>query len=291
MLSTASSAASPRGTLSTALRQQAPLACVLLIAIGHALPALLSAAELHSDAAIVGLQARHLLRGEWSWFLWGSGYQTSVDSFVAALFFSVLGATPLALTLSSFCGYLLLVGLAFGTLRRRFDAWRSALLVSPLILATGPLHTYMFSPPRQASLTLVFAAIWLIDGAPRWRYRASSLAAGACVAGLSCFADPYGLVFLPGVLGFLLLCVIDAPSEHRARGVAAGTLGAIAGLIPWWLLTQTAQASHGVLGLESAVIAHNLRLLGQTCLPYLLGTTAYFSPRAPIVQAWSAPGW
>jgi hypothetical protein len=149
----------------------------------------------------------------------------------------------------------------------------------------------MFSPPRQASLTLIFMAIWLIDGAQRSRNRAASLAAGAFVAGISCFADPYGLVFLPALFSFLLLCAMDAPSIQRARCLVAGALGASVGLVPAWLLTHSVHASHGVLRLRTAVIAHNLQLLGQTCLPYLLGTTAYSSSQPPLVQAWPAPGW
>ena len=47
------------------------------------LPPLLNARSTNSDAAIVGLQAMHILRGERSAFLWGSGYQTSADAWVA----------------------------------------------------------------------------------------------------------------------------------------------------------------------------------------------------------------
>jgi len=42
------------------------------------LPALMNASGTNSDAAVVGLQARHIFH-EWSPFLWGSGYQTSAD--------------------------------------------------------------------------------------------------------------------------------------------------------------------------------------------------------------------
>jgi hypothetical protein len=203
----------------------------------------------------------------------------------------VLGPTPLALMLSSFLGYLLLVSFAFGTLRRHFEAWPTALLVSPLIVPTGPLHIYMFSPPRQAALTLVFAAIWLLDGAPRWRHSALGFAAGAFVAGLSCFADPYALLFLPALALFLLLGAAAEPARARLRSLAAGLAGAVAGLIPVWALTHSADASPGVFHLRADVITHNLKLLREACLPYLLGTTAYYSPHEPLVQPWPAPPW
>src|SRR4051794_16074854 len=91
--------------LTAAARGASPLAVLLVVATVHALPALLNPGELHSDAAVVGLQARHLLQGEWSWFLWGSGYQTSTDALVAAVLFRVLHPTPLALMLSAFLGH------------------------------------------------------------------------------------------------------------------------------------------------------------------------------------------
>jgi hypothetical protein len=263
-----------------------------LAAIAHALPALLNSQEVHSDAAVVGLQARHFLHGgEWSWFLWGSGYQTATDSVLAALCFLALGATPLALTLSAFMDHLLLVAFAFATVRRRFGPWPSALLVSPLVLATGPLHTYMFSPPRQASLTLVFAAIWLLDGAPSGKRPALALATGSFVAGLACFADPYALLFMPAVAVLVLLGSAEARGVQRAWSAACGAAGALCGLAPWWLLSHSQLASPSVLKLRSDLVVHNLRLLYEPCLPYLLATTVYFSPHAPGVTVWSAPGW
>ena len=61
------------------LRPTAPWLAVLVASILFRLPPLINAAGTNSDAAIVGVQAMHILRGEWSWFLLGSGYQTSVD--------------------------------------------------------------------------------------------------------------------------------------------------------------------------------------------------------------------
>jgi len=75
------------------LAHLAPLGLVALSFL-YRLPALLDAGNTNSDAAIVGLQAMHILRGELSWLLFGSTYQTSVDSVVAALWFAVLGPSP-----------------------------------------------------------------------------------------------------------------------------------------------------------------------------------------------------
>ena len=50
---------------------------------------------MNSDAAVVGLQAMHILHGEWSWFLWGAGYQASFDAVLVAAAFAVTGPSAL----------------------------------------------------------------------------------------------------------------------------------------------------------------------------------------------------
>ena len=45
-----------------------PPALLLVAAVVARLPALINARGVNSDAAVVGLQAMHILRGEWSWF-------------------------------------------------------------------------------------------------------------------------------------------------------------------------------------------------------------------------------
>lgn len=114
------------------------------------LPPLLNADSTNSDAAVVGLQAMHVLRGEWSPFLWGSGYQTSVDSLVAAAFFAVLGPTPRALMVSALTLHVALTLLAFATVRRHLDAPRAFIATLPVVLTASSVHTYALYPPRRS---------------------------------------------------------------------------------------------------------------------------------------------
>src|SRR6185503_19970675 len=115
------------------VHRAAPWLAVLVASVVFRLPSLLNSAHTTSDAPIVGIQAMHVLRGEWSAYLLGSGDQTSVDSFVAAIWFLVLGPTPLALRLSTFAGHVLATWFAFATLRRHLSPWLAALLVLPLV--------------------------------------------------------------------------------------------------------------------------------------------------------------
>ena len=264
-------------------RTVALFALLVALSLAYRFPAIVNAGTVDSDAAIVGLQARHLLAGEWSWFLYGSGYQTSVDSCVAALFFAVLGSTSLALLLSTLIGHVAATCLAFGTLVRHLPRPSAFVGVLPLVFTSSPLHTYILNPPRQAALTLVFLAVFVIDGASgRRREDARRLqgALGAAIASLACFADPYALLVLPPLLVLALLACFDG-ATLRASGrvvlgrIAAGAVGAAVGLIPLALLLSSPRSVHGEVTLTSSVVRHNLALLVDPCLPWLLGATAY----------------
>ena len=277
------------------LRGAAPWGIVLALSIAFRLPPLINAEGSNADAAVVGLQAMHLLRGEWSPFLWGSGYQTSVDSVVAAIFFLVTGPSPRALMASTLAGHVLLTWLAFDAVRRALalvDAgssrWAAAALVLPLVFAPDPVHTYVLYPPRQASLTLVFLAFWLLhtaalDGARRPRLR---FAAGGAVATLAVYADPYALLFLPalGLLG--LLAARDAGREGWSRRLGAVAAGALGGAVPYLLLRRHPLATHGQTSLSLDVLRHNLDLLVVTCLPWLLSTRVYAARQMTDYQPW-----
>lgn len=286
-------------------RKAAPWLTVLAASILFRLPPLVNAAGTNSDAAIVGLQAMHILRGEWSWFLLGSGYQTSVDSLVAAIVFFFTGPSAQALMGSTLAEHILLTWFAFSILRRSFarpkatsegtaGVW-AAILVTPLIFTPDPVHTYVLYPPRQASLTLVFLSLWLLDSAsasarPRFRF-----ALGGAVAGLACFADPYALLFLPGVALLGLLGCLD-PRDSSKPGfpgrriglqrLGAALLGGLVGLIPYQLLIHHPLASRGQTRLTLAAVPHNVELLREICLPWLLSTRIYAARHMSDYAPW-----
>lgn len=291
----------PPGRLRALLPSRAwlPWLAVLAASILFRLPPLLNAAGTNSDAAIVGLQAMHILRGEWSWFLLGSGYQTSVDSCVAALVFFFTGPSPLALMGSTLAEHILLTWFAFSILRRGLarlpDATAeragilAAILVTPLVFTPDPVHTYVLYPPRQASLTLVFLSFWLLDGASSAARPRLRMALGGAVAGLACFADPYALLFLPGAALLGLLAGFDGPSPPRRvtlerLGAALG--GALLGLVPYQLLIHHPLASRGQTKLALAAVPHNFELLREACLPWLLSTRIYAARHMSDYAVW-----
>ncbi len=261
-------------------RAEIPAVVALLAATAFRLPELLNPGVVNSDSAVVGLQAMHILRGEWHWFLWGSGYQTTADSVVAAAIFLVLGATPLALMLTALTGHLLAVLFAFLTLCRRLQSYVALLLVMPLIVSPAPTHTYTLHPPRQTALTLVFAAIWMIDGAAQARNKLARFALGAGIGALACFADPYALVFSPALALLVALAGLDGTNSRGNwwRRILAAVAGASLGAIPYIISRLLPRAVHGPLTLTSDLFARNWALLKQPCLPWVLGTTVLHQP-------------
>ena len=284
--------------MGTSLRERAksalPWTAVLTLSVAFRLPPLLNAAATHSDSAVVGLQAMHLLRGEWSPFLLGSGYQTSVDSVVAAAFFLVLGPTPFALRLSSFALHLVLTCFVHATLRRRVAPWTAALLVAPLIFTACPSNTYILFAPRQASLTLVAAVFWLLDGASAAPRPLARFAGGGALALLACFADPYAQLFLPALGLFAALAALDGSRAKDARALAARRMGACAagavlGAVPLVLLHLDPRFSSGPQRLETSRVAHNAALLWDTCLPWALSYEVFFAQRGLEYLPWAPP--
>src|SRR5918998_1550265 len=133
------------------------------------LPELINARGVDSDAAVVGLQAMHLLRGEWSWFLWGAGYQASFDAVLVAAAFAVTGPSALTLMAVPLAGHLVLVGLTYDVVRRAIGAaagrWSAAVACLPLVFSPQSINGVALAAPRQWSVTAAILAVWLASRA------------------------------------------------------------------------------------------------------------------------------
>lgn len=295
-----------------ALRAHLPTLTVLVAAsYAFRLPALLNARSTNSDAAVVGLQAMHMLRGEWSAFLWGSGYQTSADSLIAALWFAVFGASPLVLMLSALTLHVGSTLMVFGMMRRRFDPWTALLVTMPMVVTPSSVHSYALYPPRQASLTLAMAAFFALDTAAfadrevprerRTRLDVSRLrrmpmlawvAAGGLLATLAVGADPYPLLLLPLVsLYAVVVSFQEASAQQRGARVTAFSVGALVGLVPFWIVHQLPGAKSGPMGFTTTMLSHHWRLLVDECLPWALSYKVYFARDVMDYKPWDAPAF
>lgn len=274
-------------------------ALLVALSILFRLPPLLNANGLNADVAVVGLQGMHVLRGEVSPFLWGSGYQSSTDSVVAAVFFAVLGARPWVLIFSALALHVGLTLLAFGILRARLPERRSAVLLlsCTLVFTTAAVHSYAVNPPREASLTLAMAALYAASRVAASRRPWLPMAVSGVLAGVACYADPYAKLMYPAWMAFALGALVE---RRAARGESWAELGrlvgvacaaGVAGMVPDWLLRHSAGAANGPMGLELRVLGHNWELLTQTCGPWAVGLQIRAANAVMDYVPWEAPLW
>jgi hypothetical protein len=264
---------------------------LVLAAILFRVPAILNAPAMSSDATVVGLQAQHILRGEWSRFLWGAGYQSSLDAYLAALVFLVAGANPWSLMAVPLLGHLLLIACAFAILRRRVGAGAAFVLCLALAWTPRAVNSVTVYPPRQWSITTMFVALWLFDRASLMRRPALILGCAAFMSIMALYLDLFSLQMMVGVAVFAVLCCWDAPTEvttdlgqaYATRPATAEVLrrlggcvaGLVVGCVAFVLLRRGPESTAHTTTLAFDRLPQNLVLLWETCLPWLLGVKVF----------------
>src|SRR3954451_20978937 len=276
------------------MRADLPLLLLLVGSVVARLPALVNARGVNSDAAVVGLQAMHILRGEWSWFLWGAGYQASFDAAMVAAGFALPGPSALTLMAVPLIGHLVLVGLAYDTVRRAIapavGRAGAVLACLPLVFAPQSVNGVALYAPRQWSITAAVLAVWLAARAVPGRWGPLWLAGSGLVAGFAVYLDLFTLQLMPAVGVFALWWALAAP--RRVWRVAALLVGAAAGVavIAWSRAQPVADGAKA--GLDLARIPGNWTLLTEQCLPYLLGVKNFVQPPVTLGHVpWGTPGW
>ena len=143
-------------------RAWVPLLVVLTASVAARLPALVNARGVNSDAAVVGLQALHILHGEWSWFLWGAGYQASFDTALIAAAFAITGPSALTLMVVPLIGHLILKredttqGFVFLSSRASYELVRKSARVGvPMVVTISAPTSLAIAIAKQANLRLV----------------------------------------------------------------------------------------------------------------------------------------
>jgi len=258
-------------------RAAAPLLIALVAAVLFRLPVLLNADALNSDAAIVGVQARHFLDGDFAPRLWGARYQASLDvAFVAVVFAVMRGSSALGVLLVPLLGMLAMISLVWALLRRALGGWGALLAVGPLVFATQAVNMPMTYVLRQSLVLWAIAAVWVFENA---RGRVRWLAVGAVLVGAGPWLDTFFYVMLPPLVLFGLWRALEAPDRRRAVVVV---------LVCTALAAIVLAAPRGKVG-ELAVDADALRarwsLLSRQCLPFALGVRTWMTGSV----LWSPP--
>jgi hypothetical protein len=280
------------------------IALLALATVLFRLPVLINARDVNSDAALVGLQAMHMLRGEWSWLLWGVGYQSSLDSVLTAGAFALFGSSPVVLMLVPILLHAVIVLVTFSILRRRLDLLPAALCTLPLVLAPVALSWPILSANRQACIVLVFITIWLLDGAAESKRPLPRFGIGALLTALVTVVDLYAVLFVPALVALAVMSLLDGAPQRRivTRRAVAGAIGLALGATIFLVSRSNEQSTTGQAGLTAASVDSNASLLWDQCLPYALGHAQYHEgglryrgtvapPTMPWAVLHTAGGW
>jgi 4-amino-4-deoxy-L-arabinose transferase-like glycosyltransferase len=224
------------------------------------------AVPLNSDEAVVGLMSRHILAGERPIFYYGQAYMGSLDAWLIAGAFALLGVSNLTMRLvqvALFVGLLVSIWL----LARRLCASEEAALLSALYIALPPVLLTLYTTATlggYGEVMLLGNLVLLLgydlaegrsESWPRW------LALGA-VAGVGFWTLGLIAVYLMPVGLFLLW-------RLRLRPWRGYLLAGPAFLVfssPWWIYNFT----HGQAGLFAL---YNPQAVSDPLAPILpLGT-------------------
>ncbi|MFO7323761.1 MAG: hypothetical protein DIU68_018690, partial [Chloroflexota bacterium] len=161
---------------------------MLLVAlIGRILLLATDSVSFHSDEAVVALMARHILQGERPVFFYGQAYMGSLDAWLVAIGFRLLGEGVGTIRVVQSVLYLFVVATGFAA------AWvlsgrRLVALTTGLTLAVPPVVVALYTTATLGGYneTLVFGNVLVIlgyqvtHGAARswWRWLALGVIAG-----------------------------------------------------------------------------------------------------------------
>jgi hypothetical protein len=287
------------------------IACCLAILLAAAVRLTLILHDwpyVNSDEATVGLMARHILQGrDYPIFLYGQASLGSLEAYVGAGVFLVLGQSALALRI----GVLLLfvVFLIWLYLLTRLLYTRSLALVTLLLFAFGTVEMFARSIPASAghAETPLFGSLLLLVSvhlglASVPRYSALPLsqrrkclllyALWGCVFGLAFWNDALAGPFMLVAAIFLLICC-----RHTLRPFSLGALllGCSVGFLPLFLHDLSAPAGQRSLdvvnyltvsGPAAQAVPLPQRLLGGFLVTLPVSTGASALCRLPVGASW-----
>lgn len=196
------------------------------------------AVTFHSDEAIVALMARHINQGARPTFFYGQPYMGSLDAWLIALGFRVLGESVHTVRVVQSALYLLVVASGF-TVAWRFSERVRVAVIAGLLLAVPTVNVALYTTATLGGYNelLLLGNLILLLGYDVSREYAGSgwrwILLGLC-AGLGWWTHALIVVYvLPVVL--LLLYTWLRQRSVPAVYVALAVAGFIAGSAPWWV--------------------------------------------------------
>jgi 4-amino-4-deoxy-L-arabinose transferase-like glycosyltransferase len=214
------------------------------------------AVSFHADEAVVGLMARHILTGDRPTFFYGQAYMGSLDAWLIALGFRILGDSLLTIRIVQSVLYVLVVAAGY-VLAWRLSARVTIANIAGLVMAVPPVNTVLYTTATLGGYneTLLFGTLILLmayevtHDHPESRWRWALL--GLC-AGLGWWTNGLIAVYvLPA--GLLILYTFLKPYFHRKKPQIVPAVGTryivslltiaalffLVGSAPWWIFDFT----------------------------------------------------
>jgi 4-amino-4-deoxy-L-arabinose transferase-like glycosyltransferase len=245
------------------------------------------AVPFNADEAVVALMARHILQGERPLFFYGQAYMGSLDAYLVAAAFRMVGERVLAIRLIQVILFAAVLATSYPIVLRLTGMRRTAVLVA-LLLAFPPVLLTLYTTASLGGYGEAMLACNLLlwwghrlgtQDAQRW----GLWLAWGLAAGLGFWAMALVLVYLVPVTLWLLWRL----RVRSWRGYLVAVLGFAVGSLPWWL----GNLSHVGVGIaelfgtavrSTATSGSFLGNIGARALNFvILGLPALFGLRFP----------
>jgi 4-amino-4-deoxy-L-arabinose transferase-like glycosyltransferase len=270
------------------------LAGVIFIALAARLMLLASGTvSFHSDEAIVGLMARHVLQGERPTFFYGQSYMGSLDAWLIAIGFRLLGESVTTIRIVESILFLMIVASGF-LVAWRFTGRPLIAAVTGLLLAVPTPNVALYTTATLGGYNeILLLGSWMLllaydvtadypDSWSRW------LLLGLC-AGVGWWTNGLIMVYALPIAILIVYTRIRGRMVRRTLPVLALALVAFfVGSAPWWIYDFSHNHSAFAIGLP--YIPPFERALGLLVIgiPGLVGmrfpwSSDYFIPLVGIV--------
>jgi hypothetical protein len=225
-----------------------------------------------SDEAVIGLMARHILRGDVPLYMYGQSYLGSVDAILGAFSIWLFGSSVVALRLPAILLFGVWLGLFAVFVRRWFGD--GAAVATTLVLAVSGV--WMLSPSILVVPVAAMSILGTVVLLGERRFQEPSLrrvpdtVLCAAAAGLGAWVYPTATMYVPAVAAAALWRRRGRVGRHLAPlalGVAIGTSPMWIGWLVFGIPTSWPMSTAG-----AADVPGRLRSLGELLLPTMWGT-------------------
>ena len=197
--------------------------------------------RLNGDEATAGLMGLHILRGEFPVFMYSVAYQGTPESYLTAVVYMLVGASPLTVKTAVFLVSNLLMVVAF-LMGKRMGGWPGGLCCALLVAIAPPFLPLYGNYPMLGymevvvvgSLVLLLTLDVVTDHTGR-ALRSRKLLVLGLLAGLGWWINPMMVSYLAAAGIFLLL----SWRGWSVRELGAAGLLFLLGSLPFWIFNLT----------------------------------------------------